>query len=271
LIFIEKSYTITTIVMQKWRKIIFIIVVGVLPIVSGSVANATVYSSTHYQVNQVLFGSGGCLSTVCSSSNYSAQIAVGEVGVGNTKGNAYQAYSGFDTNDQPYLQFIVTSSSTSLGTLSTTSVATATGTFSVRDYLSQGYIVETDSPPPSSGYHTLTALSTASLSAPGTEQFGMNLVANTSPAVGTGPVQFPSSVFSFGTVTAGAPGPNGTSVATGYSTPNYFKYNSGDVIAASNQSSGQTNYTISYITNISSTTPGGAYTFNQVLIALPTY
>jgi len=257
--------------MQKWRKVIFIIAAGVLPLVFGSVAQATVYSSAHYQVNQILLGSGGCLSTVCSSANYQAQVAVGEVGVGNTKGNAYQAYSGFDTNDQPYLQFIVTSSSTNLGTLSTSSVATATGTFSVRDYLSQGYIVETASPPPSNGTHNLSPLSAASLSSPGTEQFGMNLVANTSPVLGANPVQFPSSVFSFGTVTAGAPGPNGSSVAVGYDTANYFKYNSGDVIAASNQSSGQTNYTISYITNISSTTPGGAYTFNQVLIALPTY
>jgi hypothetical protein len=257
--------------MQKWRKIVFIVLVGVLPLASVSLVQATTYTSTHYQVNQILFGSGGCLSTVCSSANYRAKIAVGEVGVGNTKGSAYQAYAGFNTNDDPYLQFIVTSSSTSLGSLSTSSVATATGTFSVRDYLSQGYIIETASPPPTSGTHTLTGLTSPTLSTPGTEQFGMNLVANTSPAIGAIPVQFPSSVFSFGSVTAGAPGPNGTSVATGYSTINYFKYQSGDVIAASNQSSGQTNYTISYITNIAGTTPAGTYTFNQVLIALPTY
>jgi hypothetical protein len=257
--------------MKKWRKVIFIILVGVLPLVSIGIADATVYTSTHYQVNQLLFGSGGCLSSVCSSPGYSAQISVGEVGVGNTKGNAYQAYSGYNTNDAPYLQFIVNSSSTSLGYLSSSSVATAIGTFSVRDYLSQGYIVETDSPPPANAFHTITALSTASLSVPGTEQFGMNLVANSIPAIGVPPVQNPSSVFSFGSVTSGAPGPNGTSVAAGYSTANYFKYNSGDIIAASNQSSGETDYTISYIMNISSSTAAGAYTFNQVLIALPTY
>ncbi len=124
---------------------------------------------------------------------------------------------------------------------------------------------------PSSGSHTLSPLTTATASTPGTEQFGANLVLNTSPAVGALPVQNPSSVFSFGTVTGGAPGPNGTSVTSGYSTQNYFQYNNGDIIAASNQSSGETDYTISYITNISSTTPGGTYTFNQVLIALPTY
>lgn len=257
--------------MQKWRKIVLIVVVGVLPLASVSLVRATTYTSTHYQVNQILFGSGGCLSTVCSSTNYKAQVAVGEVGVGNTKGNAYQAYSGFNTNDEPYLQFIITSSSTNLGNLTTSSVATATGTFSVRDYLSQGYIVETASPPPSSYTHTMTALSSATASAPGTEQFGMNLVLNTSPAIGAIPVQNPSSIFSFGTVTAGAPGPNGASVTSGYSTANLFQYHSGDIIAASNQSSGETDYTISYITNISVATPAGAYTFNQVLIALPTY
>jgi len=257
--------------MQKWRKIVFIVLVGVLPLASVGGVQATVYTSPNYQVNQVLFGSGGTTGSAFHSTNYNAQVSVGEVGVGNSKGSAYQSYAGFNTNDAPYLQFIVTSSSTSLGYLSTSSVATATGTFSVRDYLSQGYIVETASPPPASLTHTITALSTASLSVPGTEQFGMNLVANTSPSIGATPVQNPSSSFSFGTVTAGAPGPNGSSVATGYSTPNYFKYHSGDVIAASNQSSGETDYTISYITNISNTTAAGAYTFNQVLIALPTY
>jgi hypothetical protein len=257
--------------MKMWRRMVFIVLVGILPLTGVSLVQATTYTSTHYQINQIFFGSGGCLSTVCSSTNYEAQVAVGEVGVGNIKGNAYQAYSGFNTNDQPYLQFIVTSSSTSLGTLSTTSVGTATGTFSVRDYLSQGYIVELASPPPSDGSHTLTALSTPTASTPGSEQFGANLVLNTSPAIGALPVQNPSSVFSFGTVTAGAPGPNGTSVTSGYSTQNDFQYHNGDVIAASNQSSGETDYTISYITNISGSTPAGTYTFNQVLIALPTY
>jgi len=257
--------------MQKWRKIVFTVVVGVLPLASVGLVRATTYTSTHYQVNQILFGSGGSTGSTFHSTNYNSQVSIGEVGVGNTKGNIYQAYSGYNTNDAPYLQFIVNSSSTNLGYLSSSSVATATGTFSIRDYLSQGYIVETDSPPPANAFHTITALSTASLSAPGTEQFGMNLVANTSPSIGAAPVQNPSSVFSFGSVTSGAPGPNGTSVAAGYSTANYFKYNSGDIIAASNQSSGETDYTISYITNISSSTAAGAYTFNQVLIALPTY
>ena len=255
--------------MHKWRRIITIVIVGILiPFGSFGIAGATVYTSPHYEVNQVFFGSGGGLS---SSTNYESKIAIGEVGVGYTKDSTYQADSGFNTNDAPYLQFTVTSSATSLGTLSTTSVATATGTFSVKDYLSQGYVVELASPPPATASHTLTALSSPTLSTPGTEQFGINLVANTSPSEGAIPVQNPSNTYSFGSVTAGASGPNGTTVAAGYSSPNHFKYNQGDIIAASNQSSGETDYTISYIMNITNTTTAGNYTFNQVLIALPTY
>ena len=65
--------------MQKWRKIVFIVLVGVLSLTGVGVVRATTYTSTHYQVNQILFGSGGCLSTVCSSAHYQAQVAVGEV------------------------------------------------------------------------------------------------------------------------------------------------------------------------------------------------
>jgi hypothetical protein len=104
------------------------------------------------------------------------------------------------------------------------------------------------------------ALSTPTASIPGTEQFGMNLVANTSPITfGANPSQNPSSVFSFG------------AAASGYNTANLYKYVQGSTIASSNSSSGETDYTISYIYNISNSTPGGYYLFNDVLVATATF
>jgi hypothetical protein len=85
-------------------------------------------------------------------------------------------------------------------------------------------------------------------------------VANTNPAnFGAGPVQVPSGAFSNGTV------------ASGYNTANLYKYVKGDTIASSAASSGETDYTISYILSINSSTPAGQYTMNNVLVATSTF
>lgn len=215
-------------------------------------------SSSNYQVNEVFFGNGGDLND-CSAS-YCAKESVGETSVGNTKSTNYQAQGGFNTDRTPYLQFIVNASTTNIGVLSTGSATTTTGTFSVKNYLSSGYSVVTVSNPPINSTFTMHNLTSPTASSPGTEQFGINLVANTSPTTfGADPAQNPSSAFSFG------------AAASGYNTPNQYKYVPGDTIATSNKSSGETDFTISYLYNISTTTPGGIYTFNDVLVATATF
>jgi hypothetical protein len=95
---------------------------------------------------------------------------------------------------------------------------------------------------------------------PGTEQFGINLKANTSPTTfGADPSQAPDSSFGYGYA------------VPGYDTANVFKYNKGDVIARSDKSSGRTDYTISYIYDISSLSLAGEYIFTQDLIVIGTY
>jgi len=215
-------------------------------------------NSSNYQVNEVFFGAGGALND-CSSS-YCAKESLGETAVGNTKSTNYQAQAGFNSNRNPYIQFVVNNSNTDVGGLSTGYTSTATSTFSVKSYLSDGYqVVTVSNPPVNNSYyiHNLTSPTTASA---GTEQFGMNLVANTSPITfGANPVQVPSSTFSSG------------AASSGYNTPNYYKYTPGSVIAYSNISSGETDFTISYIYNISNITPGGLYTFKDVLVATSTF
>lgn len=215
-------------------------------------------SSPNYQIDEVFFGAGGALNA-CSPT-YCSKQSLGETAVGNTASGHYQAQAGFNTNRGPYLQFTVNSSNQNLGTLSATATATATATFSVKSYLTHGYVVQTISPGPSNGSHTLASPGTPTTSAVGTEQFGINLVANTSPtSFGANVSQVPSSSFSFGVP------------ASGYNTPNYYKYTQGDTIASSSVSSGESDFTISYIFNISNATPGGTYSLNQVLVATATF
>jgi hypothetical protein len=245
----------------------FMVLVGVsllLGVVCPLSASAQQSSSTHYEVNDVFFGSGGALND-CSTT-YCAKEALGETGVGNTKSTNYQAQAGFNTNRNPYIAFTVTGGSTNLGTLSTAATATTTATFSVKAYNSSGYIVQLASPGPTDtlpSHHVLTSPSTPTASAVGTEQFGINLVNNTTGCgaptnFGANPIQVPAG-YGYG------------AAASGYNTCGLFKYVNGDTIAASTSSSGTTNYTISYIYNISNVTQDGEYAYNGVLVATATY
>lgn len=233
-----------------------LVVLGVMSL--SAVVHAQTSCSGNYCATETFFGSGGDLND-CST-NYCAKLSAGETGVGNSKGTNYQAQAGFNTTDAPFLEFFVTAANINLGALSTASTATATAQFYVRAYLASGYSVVTASNPPSMGSYNMHTMSSQAASSTGQEQFGINLVANTSPTTfGANPSQYPDSTFGSGYA------------AAGYNTANMYKYNKGDVIAASNSSSGRTDYTISYIFNISSITPGGTYNFNQDLIAVATY
>jgi hypothetical protein len=221
-------------------------------------------SSTNYSVDQVYFGNGGALNN-CSTS-YCAKESSGELTVGNTSSSSYQAQAGFNVDRQPYLQFLVNTTSVNAGVLTTTSTATGTATFSVKSYLSSGYVVQTVGAAPTNGAHAMASPSTPTASAQGTEQFGINVVNNLTscsppaPAnFGANPAQVPGVAFSYGFA------------STGYDQCGKFKYVNGDIIAQSNSSSGETDYTISYIFNISAVTPGGSYGTNQILVASATF
>lgn len=171
----------------------------------------------------------------------------------------YQLEAGFNSSETPVLSVNVTSASANLGILSQAVAKTATATFNVKDYTSYGYIVQLVGSAPTYRGHELGHMA-GNASTPGTEQFGVNLRANTSPSsFGQDPQQVPSGGFSFG-VAAG-----------GYGTPNIYTYNSGDIIAQSLKTSGETDYTISYVANMSSTTPAGLYTANQSIVVVATY
>lgn len=247
--------------MKLWKQTRSILLLTALLLTVPAVVLAQSSSSTNYRVDQTFFGSGGELNA-CSTgpTGYCSKQSAGELGVGNTSSANYQAYAGFNTTDEPYLEFVVTYANIDLGYLNDSSASTTTSSFYVRAWQANGYVVRTESNPPQNGTYTMTALASQTASSAGTEQFGINLVHNTSPATfGTDPVQVPDNTFSFGTA------------AAGYNTANQYKYVKGDIIAQSLKSTSITQYTISYLFNISNVTPAGQFTFTHNLVATATY
>ncbi|MCU0667198.1 MAG: hypothetical protein MUF85_01095 [Patescibacteria group bacterium] len=216
------------------------------------------HTSPSYGVDEVFFGSGGV--NDANSANYNARASLGDLGVGNSASSLYQAYGGFTTTDEPFLEFVVNASTVDLGVATNSNASTGSATFTVKAYLAEGYVVATTSDPPKNGTYTLAGMPTTDISSPGTEQFGINLRANTSPTnIGADPVQIPDASFSFG------------QVSNGYNTVNQFRYVKNEIIAFSNSSSGITQYTMTYLMNINETTPAGTYIMNHNLVATATY
>lgn len=152
------------------------------------------------------------------------------------------------------LTFTVNTTLVALGTLSVSSTNTGTATFNVTQRCSNsGYIVTVSGATPTNGTHNIINMPATTISSIGTEQFGMNLVANTVPSVG-----------------AAASGGSGLA-SSGYATVNQFKYVSGDQIASAAQNSTDTTYTVSFIANSSSVTPAGSYNGVLTLICTATF
>lgn len=216
--------------------------------------------SPNYGVDEVFFGSGGV--NDANSANYNARASLGDLGVGNSASAAFQAYGGFTTTTDPFIELYVPNTNIDLGYIEPTQATTTSATFRVRAWLADGYAVQngSDGPTNTSGGHQLANLTTQNTSSIGTEQFGINLVANTSPNnVGSNPAQLPDASFSNGQVNSN------------YATTNQYRYNKSDVIAFSNESTSITEYTISYLYNISEATPAGVYVLRHSIVATGTY
>lgn len=244
--------------MKKWTKTL-LVSLG-LSLIASHVIIAQQTQSTNYGINEYFIGPGGDLDL--NSASYNARATLGDLGIGNSGSTNYQIYGGFTTTDVPYLEFTVNATTIDMGTLTATSTGTGTATFSVRTYLAEGYVVSVGGTLPTlaNSSATIDAIAAQTASTQGTEQFGFNLAANTSPSVfGAVPVQVPDATFSFGAAT------------DEYNDDGLFKYDATDSIASSASSSGQTDYTVSYILNVSEITDAGIYTASQSFIATSTF
>jgi hypothetical protein len=248
-----------------WRKQIRKISAVSLVVLSlvGAPVLAQESSSPNYRVNEYQFGSGGNVDN--TSANYQANTSVGSLGVGRSASTNYFAEAGFVTPNEPFLELFVNTTTVNLGTLDPSTTATGTAVFWVRTYLSSNYVVQTMSPSlTSEGGAVINAKGTLGVPTTGTEEFGINLVDNATPDIGANLLNVPDDTYADG------------EIVSGYNTPNQFKYAQGDIIARSaasvtKQAVGRTDYTISYIANISSITEAGSYTMVHNIVVTGTY
>jgi hypothetical protein len=141
------------------------------------------------------------------------------------------------------LDFMIAAATVDLGTLTKTSTGVGTSSMTVGTNGSTGYSVAYTGNTLTSGTDTITAMNAAAASVQNSKQFGINLMSNTTPSVGT-------NVSGVGSGTA----------STGYSTANQFKFNpTGDVVASAAATTEDNVFTTSYIANITTATAAGHY------------
>ena len=247
------------------KRRFFVSIITFVIAVLQPLAYAQTHASSSYKVDESSFGSGGAVDV--NSASYNAQGSIGDLGVGESASATTFAYGGFISPRDEYLEMVVTNSTVNLGTLSTGSTASGVGTFYVRTYINGGYTVQTAADPPTQEEgRQMAPMTVAGAATTGTEQFGINLVANTVPAaigggVSRNPSLQPNSSYANGIASAG------------YNVPDVYKYNKGDIVAqsGSGRAWGQTNYTVSFIENISNVTYAGVYTFTSVMVVIATY
>lgn len=256
--------------MRIIKRYLLLLIVALLGFSSHAAAQLT---SPSYRVDETFFGTGGDVGA--SSTNYGVrQSSGGGFGSADLSGNNYDSATGFPTPQQIFLEVSVTGADVGFGFLdaNTTSYGASQGgacncSFYVRSYVSSGYVVITGSQPPTTArgdsLDSKTILGIPSTST-NVEEFGINLVDNSSPDIGANPVNDPDNTFADGVI------------ASGYNTPNQFKYVPGDIIASSpgtagNRGVGKTNYTISYIAKPKDTTPAGDYIMQHDIIVAATF
>jgi hypothetical protein len=147
-----------------------------------------------------------------------------------------------------------TGSTVNLGVGSTTTTSTGTSVMAASTNAPNGYTISFSGATLTSGSSLITALTSGGASSIGTKQFGLNLVANTTPSIGT-------NVSGSGTA---APTLN-------YGTTNTFKLGSGESIATISGVSNANTFTVSYIANIDGSTPAGNYTTILTYVATPNF
>jgi hypothetical protein len=152
------------------------------------------------------------------------------------------------------LVFTLGTTTAALGTLTTSTTGSATSSMTASTNASSGYSISVNGSTLSSGGNTITPLSSANSSSVNNKQFGMNLMANTTPSVGT--------------ATSGTG--NGTPSA-GYNSSNSFKFATGDTVASASAPTNSNTYTVSYIANIDGSTAAGSYSTLLTYIATVNY
>lgn len=139
-----------------------------------------------------------------------------------------------------------------MGQLDSESTLVAQSQMAVGTNATGGFAITVNGPPLSAGTSVIASPAVATESQPGTNQFGINLVANSNPAIGQDPVLI---------------APHNVTIAPGYDTPDRYKFVAGDLVASSSHVSLMRKFTVSYILNSRNNLKAGVYTTTLTYIA----
>ncbi|RYF29239.1 MAG: hypothetical protein EOO17_02080 [Chloroflexi bacterium] len=140
---------------------------------------------------------------------------------------------------------------TDMGQLNARSTLLAQSQMAVGTNASGGFVITANGSSMAAGTNVIDSIPTPTQSIQGVNQFGINLVANNTPVVGSDPEGEWANA----------------AAEIDYSIPNQYKYVSGDVIAYSPNVSLMKKFTVSYIVNSSPNLRAGVYTTTISYIA----
>lgn len=144
-------------------------------------------------------------------------------------------------------------SSINLGQLNSVSASTAQSQIVAATNAESGYVVTISGTTMTSGNNILPAMQSVA-SQPGTNQFGINLRANSNPAIGQNPQ-----------------GPGSGTPRIAYNQPNIYTFNNGQQVAFGNGVQDYRKFTISYIVNTAQGQAPGVYATTLTYICLATF
>jgi len=157
----------------------------------------------------------------------------------------------------PTLTLAISSATVALGVITTAGPSTGSHTAQIATNASGGFLLTYNGPTLTSGSNTIAADGSQATPANTTAGFGINLVSNATPVVGAAVTQ------NAGTC---------QTLPADYGTANKFSYVASTTTSLTAQSvPADCTYTVSYVADISSVTPSGAYTAAIIYIASGTF
>jgi len=140
------------------------------------------------------------------------------------------------------------------GDSSPTATRSGTSVMQAQTNASNGYAITVNGTTLSSGINTIPGLGVQTASTLGVSQFGLNIRANATPAVGADPTGAGSGTF------------------TGnYGAPNQYRFVSGDSVATAAVPTNANTFTSSYVVNIGGAQAAGVYTATMTYICTASF
>lgn len=148
----------------------------------------------------------------------------------------------------------ISGSSINFGTFSTSTPSTGTSVMAASTNGQGGYSITVNGATLTSGANTIAALATQTASSAGTSQFGLNLVANSTPSVG-----------------ANVTGTGSGAATANYGTADQFRFVTGDSVGSAAAATNANTFTVSYLVNIGGAQAAGVYTATMTYICTATF